>query len=161
MSPWKGVDHKAKDAEGKVQKAFNIKADVQDLSQDYDLEFCRESVTTQQGLLVVARLKPRKASLPGFSFRWDEKPNHLNVDIHGVGKAEESQFRNSRQGYRGHIFPKTIGQGRAFDVDIGTPSGDVFKGRIGLNLARDMSCTVKIGLTAQCKASVSRTKDHP
>jgi hypothetical protein len=135
---WKGVNYVGEGSREKVEEAFNVTPMKDHLDGDYELKYSKQVRTTDQGLLMVAELKPKTSSLPSFSIRWDQKGDHLNVDIRGVGQKEEGWFRNGKKGYSGHVATKAIGQGRACYVDISIPSRHVFKGRFAFNLIHDL-----------------------
>jgi hypothetical protein len=155
---WKGVNTKSKDSAGGIERAFNITVEKEDfLDPDYTLNiYPSESRTTDQGLLLVGSLEPRLGGFPRFSLRWDEKGQHLNVDIHGVSKAKRRAFINGTDGYSGHVCNKVKNSGRLFDVDIHIPNRPIFKGIIRFNLAYNEQCIVRIGCTVSANATVSK-----
>jgi hypothetical protein len=148
---WKGVNYRGTGSSEEVQGAHDVTAKVQHLDGDYDFHLYNEVKTTDQGLLVVAELKPKVISLPSFSIRWDRKNDHLNADIHGAGKTRERWFRDGKKGYLGHIAQKAAGQVRASDVDIWMPSKHVFKGRLNFGLDYSVTATAKVGVKGDCQ----------
>jgi hypothetical protein len=145
---WKGVIYEDKDSRGEVLGASNVTPQVQHLDENYVFQPCKETETTRQGLLVVARLEPKMGTLPRFSFRWDDKEGNLDVDIHGASNAERDSFRNGQNGYSGHHTQKVDDKGRAFDSVIVIPGRRVFKGRFTFNL----SFGEKVGDVVRAKA---------
>jgi len=142
---WKGVTHTAKDSKSDVNRAFNTILVLEHLDDDYYTPWVpMESKTTEQSWLVVGGLEPKRADLPRFSFRWDEKDQHVNVDIDGVTKTEKELFEQGKNGYSGHRALKVEQDGRFFDIDIRIPSKHVFKGRIHFNLGFSEELTVKM-----------------
>lgn len=106
------------------------------LDQNYDLEIYEKGEITEHARLIVARLKPKIPSLPQFSFRWDYRYEHLNVDIHGVGDTEKDWFREGHHGYGGHI-PRRLGDPeRTFEANIWMPGTHVFRGRVSFVLPK-------------------------
>lgn len=51
------------------------------------------------GVAKLVRLKPRIPSLPQFSFCWDYRYEHLNVDIHGLEPAVIDWWTMGGNGY--------------------------------------------------------------
>lgn len=155
MVRWKGVNCRGRDSEEKVAGAFKVKVETGTLSEAYDLEHDAESATSQEGFLAIAKLKPKKTSLPAFTLRWDHKDSHLNVDIGGVSERERKWFKKSQKGYKGHMSERSVYEGRSFDVEIAIPSMTVFAGRVSFNLALDNSCVARIGVRAECEITVT------
>src|SRR3990170_3233341 len=73
------------------------------LSNNYEIIVRSETRITATGLLVVAELRPKQATLglPSFLFRWDEQANHLNVDPTGVSEDQVRKFISGKMGYGG------------------------------------------------------------
>jgi hypothetical protein len=143
----KGVISKGPGCRGEVNSAFNTIVDkVEHLDGDYTLDVREENKTTNQGWLVVGRLDPKTSSLPRFSFRWDEKGKHVNVDIDGVGKTERNLFECGKNGYSGHEAQRVNQASRLFVIDIFIPSKHVFKGRIRFNLSFSEELIQKINV---------------
>jgi len=108
---WKGSRYQDKGGSQAATKTFNIKIELNSLNPQYELEIPKEYTINEQGLLLVGKLIPKQPSLPQFSLRWDEKGNHLNVDI----KPQEKDWEGETKGYKGHQ-PQKADQypGRAF-----------------------------------------------
>ena len=115
-------------------EAFAISAEVYHLDQNYDFELCEKGEITEQARLIVARLKPKIPSLPQFSFRWDYRYEHLNVDIHGVEPAVIDWWTMGENGYTGHLPRRLGGPDRTFEAIIWLPVTFVFRGRLTLRL---------------------------
>ncbi|MDM8000287.1 MAG: helix-turn-helix domain-containing protein [Dehalococcoidia bacterium] len=113
---------------------FAVSAEVYHLDSNYDLEVYDKGQITERARLIVARLKPKIPSLPGFSFRWDYRYQHLNVDIHGVEPAVVDWWTMGENGYTGHLPRRLPGPGRVFEAVIWLPVTFVFRGRITLSL---------------------------
>lgn len=113
---------------------FAISAEVFHLDRNYDFEVHEKGEITEQARLIVARLKPKIPSLPQFSFRWDYRYEHLNVDIHGVEPAVVDWWTMGENGYTGHLPRRLGGPGYAFEAVIWLPVTFVFRGRLTLSL---------------------------
>jgi len=113
---------------------FSIRAEVYHLDKNYDFEVYEKGEITEQARLIVARLKPKIPSLPQFSFRWDYRYEHLNVDIHGVDPAVVDWWTMGENGYTGHLPRRLDGTGYAFEAIIWLPVTFVFRGRLTLSL---------------------------
>jgi excisionase family DNA binding protein len=129
-------------SEDKVRKleadeTFAVSAEVYHLDQNYDFELYEKGQITERARLIVARLKPKIPSLPQFSFRWDYRYEHLNVDIHGVEPAVIDWFIMGENGYTGHLPRRLGGPDRAFEAIIWLPVTFVFRGRLTLVLRKN------------------------
>lgn len=146
---WKGGRYQKKGYSREASEVFNIK--VEELvykNPNYDLELFQEGKINEQGLLLCGKLKPQQPLLPEFWIRWDEKGDHLNVDM----KSDEGckdDWEKETNGYKGHLPQKASDRlGKAFNLLITTPDLKVFDGVISFNLARDVKATVSIGVHA-------------
>ena len=136
---WKGVGYQAKGQARQATNTFNVKVDfLKHLDPQYDLEILPEYDTTSQGLLLVGTLTPKQESLPRFSLRWDEKSEHLNIDM----EPGQPSWTSETNGYRGHR-PKKAARypGRAFRLIVQTPTTNVVDAVISFSLARTISLT--------------------
>src|SRR5271166_1401784 len=86
---------------GKVFNVSNVKACPTFIHPDYRIELC-EGVLGETGRLEILKLVPKSTTEPYFTARWDQKPEHLDIDIHRVSNSAKSKFRNNRGGYEGH-----------------------------------------------------------
>jgi len=123
-----------KDSKREGDETFAVSAEVYHLDQNYDFELYEKGQITERARLIVARLKPKIPSLPQFSFRWDYRYEHLNVDIHGVEPAVVDWFMMGENGYTGHLPRRLGGPDRAFEAIIWLPVTFVFRGRLTLRL---------------------------
>ncbi len=135
---WKGARFESEKGGMVASKAFNIKVDRKYLNTDYDLEILRENRINEQGLLLVGKLRPKQPSLPEFLFRWDEKKEELDIDMHGDANNREDWI-SEKNGYKGHHAEKVTNGGRNFKVLIKTPKLKVFEGVISFNLTRGIT----------------------
>jgi excisionase family DNA binding protein len=129
----------AEDSKRAVDGTFAVSAEVYHLDQNYDFELYEKGEITERARLIVARLKPKIPSLPQFSFRWDYRYEHLNVDIHGVEPAVIDWFIMGENGYTGHLPRRLGGPDRAFEATIWLPVTFVFRGRLSLVLRKNLA----------------------
>jgi excisionase family DNA binding protein len=122
------------DSRREGDQTFAISAQVYHLDNNYDFEVYEKGEITERARLIVARLKPKIPSLPQFSFRWDYRYEHLNVDIHGVDPAAVDWWTMGKNGYTGHLPRKLGGPGHAFEANIWLPVTFVFRGRLTVSL---------------------------
>ena len=90
---WKGARYQDEGSGQEASKVFNIKVEFAYLNSDYDLVLLQGNEITGQGLLLCGKLKPKKPLLPEFLIRWDEKGDHLNVDIKHDKKCQDDDHR--------------------------------------------------------------------
>jgi excisionase family DNA binding protein len=128
------VVSETEDSRREGDQTFAISAQVYHLDKNYDFELYEKGEITERARLIVARLKPKIPSLPQFSFRWDYRYEHLNVDIHGVEPAVVDWWTMGENGYTGHLPRKLGGPGHAFEANIWLPVTFVFRGRLTLSL---------------------------
>jgi hypothetical protein len=141
---WKGSRYKDEAHAEEASKVFNIRAQFNYLNPQYELEILQDNTIDEQGLLAVGTLKPRQQGLPQFTIRWDEKGNHLNIDMNPPDKDWERE----KNGFKGHLPQKTQQlPGRAFALIIQTPSLSVIDAAISFNLAFDVRDRVTIGVS--------------
>jgi excisionase family DNA binding protein len=129
----------AKDSKREGDETFAVSAEVYHLDKNYDFELYEKGEITERARLIVARLKPKIPSLPQFSFRWDYRYEHLNVDIHGVEPAVIDWFIMGENGYTGHLPRRLGGPDRAFEAIIWLPVTFVFRGRLTLVLRKNLA----------------------
>ncbi len=113
--------------------AFRVSAEVYHLDPNYDFEVYEKGRITDRARIIVARLKPRIPSLPLFSFRWDYRYEHLNVDIQGVEPSVAEWWTMGQNGYTGHLPRRLEGPGYVFEAIIWLPVTFVFRGRLSLS----------------------------
>ena len=148
---WKGARYQGIGFNQEANKVFNVRVELAYLNPDYDLELLQNNKITDQGLLLCGKLKPKLSSLPEFLFRWDEKGDHLNVDMI-PDEGCQDDWKSETNGFKGHRPERTSDRpGRAFKLLITTPNLKVFNGIISFDLARDVTIyppTVTIGVHA-------------
>jgi len=139
---WKGARCESEGFSQAATKVFNTRVEINSLDNEYDLEIPMNTIT-DQGLLIVGGLIPKRSDLPSFTLRWDEKADHLNVDM----SPQEKDWEIEINGYKGHRLQKsTSHDGRAFVLIIKTPTVNVIDAIISFNLARDICATASIGI---------------
>ena len=142
---WKGTRFESEGFTREASKFLDVKVEEPyHCNSDYKLELYPGQEVTSTGLLVIAKLKPEKSSLPEFWFRWDEKADHLNVDM----KPKHKDWGGEKNGYEGHR-PKKVGTGRRFEVSIKIPGIDVFHGIISFSLFKKVGVRGSISITGQ------------
>ena len=152
---WKGTRYQDKGGSQEASKVFNVKVELAYLNPDYELELLQDNKITEQGLLLCGKLKPKLTSLPKFLFRWDEKGDHLNVDMI-PDEGYHDDWQNETHGYKGHRPQKARDcPGRAFNLLITTPNLKVFNGVISFNITRNVAASVTIGMHASAEVSVN------
>jgi hypothetical protein len=118
----------------RVNKAYNVKPDIEFIEEGYELITKNQSEITKTGLLTIFSLIPKNNGNPSFVGRWDQLQEVIDVDILNVEEQHVRAFRSAKHGFRGHR-PQRISQDpRTFLVDISLPSGAVFKGTFTLNI---------------------------
>jgi hypothetical protein len=121
---------------GRVSEVSNLEVNPNSFNQDYKQEQC-DGRLTETGNLEVLKLVPISGSGPSFTARWDQKPDHLDIDMHCASNSAISKFRNNKGGYLGHHTRRTTDPDkRIFEVKIKTPAGAIFDGGISFSLTR-------------------------
>jgi hypothetical protein len=111
------------------RKASEISITAEQTHPNYELKSHSSSLATDTGHLELFRLTPLGHQLPTFSARWDLKPNTIDIDL--IGDAEASRaFKAEADGYKGHHTVVVSESPRIYQVDIQTPAGIVFVGKI-------------------------------
>lgn len=92
---------------------------------------------------------PNDEKNPTFTARIDDgqrdfrKTPNLDIDIEGVSKKVEMDFKNERNGYSGHHTDKSQNETkRIFKVKIIIPTGTIFKGEVSLKAQFVMAAQV-------------------
>jgi hypothetical protein len=136
---WKGARYQEKGIKREARKVFNIKVEIIYINSNYVLELFQDNIITEQGLLTCGKLKPKSAELPEFIFRWDEKQDHLNVDMKSC-KESKNNWKSEKNGYRGHRTERVRDIPKwAFYLMIKTPSLKVFEGSIIFSLSKNVT----------------------
>lgn len=138
---WEGARFQREGFTREASKVLGVKVEESyHCNSDYELELCLGQEVTPTGLLIIAKLKPKRPSRPEFCFRWDEKANQLDVDM----EPKHEDWKKEKNGYEGHHPEKVDPKRRVFRVSIKIPGIDVFQGIINLS---SLSEKVKTGGT--------------
>jgi hypothetical protein len=140
---WKGDRYQDESGSRQASEVFNIKNESVYLNHNYDLEILQNMKISENGLLICGKLRPKTPSLPEFWFRWDEKQQELDIDMHGDIRHRED-WNNSRNGYEGHHTEKVINGGRNFKVSIKIPNSVIFQGVLSFNLKSDVEIVERL-----------------
>ena len=141
--------------DGKARSAPNISEQHTFIHPEYEIVQDGSQIG-HTGLLVIARLKPKNATigaLPEFVLRWDEKDNNLDVDPVDVSKDEKKQFEKGTSRYYGHRPVKLRSDPRVFEANIGWHGQPVYQGEIKFNLARKVEVKAAIGLSTSVRCT--------
>jgi len=150
--------NKAAKRDGKARSTFNVSERHTFVHAEYDI-ILKDGQIGPTGLLVVARLKPKNATIgtwPEFVLRWDERDNLLDVDPVNVSGAEKSLFKEGTNNYYGHHASKFRSGPRVFEVDIGWNGQSVYCGEIRFSLAREVETKSALGLRPSVSESSSK-----
>jgi hypothetical protein len=154
MARWIGSILKGDAFTRQTKRAFDVQTQVQYCHPEYDFRVCTICETQGQRPLIIASLKPRNGFLPSFFLRWDPHGNHLNVDIEEVSQEVKRLFNKGKQEYHGHR-PKMVAE-KLFDVDIGIPTQDVFKGKISFKIHENVALQGNIHISGECIAILKK-----
>jgi len=151
---WKGTRFESEGFTREASKFLDVKVEEPyHCNSDYKLELYPGQEVTSTGLLVIAKLKPEKSSLPEFWFRWDEKADRLDVDM----KPEHEDWEKEKNGYEGH-HPVDLKR-RVFRVSIKIPGIDVFQGTISLpSLSEKVKTKGTVPITGELKWKIRRSR---
>jgi len=117
-------------SKGHVAKISNLEVVHNVIHPDYTLEPC-DGQLSETGRLEVLKLVPKSGDRPYFTARWDQKPEHLDIDMHNASKTAIKSFKKNKHGYRGHHTKRASAPDRrVFDVEIQTPDGAIFVGTV-------------------------------
>ena len=128
------------------------------LSNNYEIIVRSETRITATGLLVVAELRPKQATLglPSFLFRWDEQANHLNVDPTGVSEDQVRKFISGKMGYGGHLPIRSTLESRTFHTTISWDNTTIYEGDIVIPLKFEATVAVRIGVSVTASMELIR-----
>jgi hypothetical protein len=141
---------------GRVSRVSNLEVNSTHVHLEYRLEPCN-GILTETGKLEVLKLLPKSGVGPSFIARWDQKPEHLDIDMHGASNRAISKFRNNKDGYFGHHTSRTTDPDkRIFEVKIETPAGVIFDGAVSFSITYEMTCVEKTIVTDTLDAVIVR-----
>ena len=141
---WKGTRFVGKSGSNNDRRIFNIVlhegyyCDI-----NYEIEIGENYEVTDQGLLLIGKLKPKNNTLPEFWLRWDAKDQTLDIDIYNSNEIQN--WNNEINGYKGHHTEKNP-DGK-YKVTITIPKYKIFEGAISFNRVIDIEvvdCTKSV-----------------
>jgi len=137
---------------GRVSRVSTLEVNPTHVHLEYRLEPCN-GILTETGKLEVLKLVPKSGVGPSFIARWDQKPEHLDIDMHGASNSAISKFRNNKDG--GHHTNRTTDPDkRIFEVKIETPAGVIFDGTVSFSNTYEMISVEKTIVTDTLDAVV-------
>ena len=126
---------KARQEDGK--KVFGIrkpKVKLRHQDPDYNLDLYPGDRLTETGLLEIGQLTPMNSSLPTFIFRWDQKDDLFDVEIHNVSADVKKMFCAGTDGYFGH-HPQRVAN-YDIKVHITIPGREIFDADIDIGVLK-------------------------
>ena len=152
------MDPKKVIAERTDVRTNRVEASIFYLHEDYGFNCYLWKEITKTGLLKVAALKPKRKSLPEFTFRWDEKTDILKVYILGVPDNVRRSFEKGIDGYAGHYTTRVpdCKERRVFKALIEIPGIRLFYGCITIPLCRSVKATISITTRTTGKLQVTK-----
>jgi hypothetical protein len=148
--------YQIKNRSGRVSKISNLEVNPTVINRDYQIEPC-DGTLSETGKLEILRVLPKSGDCPYFTARWDQEPEHLDVDMHGASRSAIKKFKNNKDGYLGHHTSRsTDPDKRIFDVKIETPASVIFEGTISFANSYDVIITEKLTPTVTVDARVIR-----
>jgi len=108
---------------GRVAKVINLEVNTTVIHQDYRSE-PRDGILSETGKLEILKLVPKSGDGPSFIARWDQRPQQLDIDMHGASPSAVKKFKKDRGGYKGHHTSRTADPDkRIIHIVIQTPAG--------------------------------------
>lgn len=138
------MDRKQK-INGRASKVSNLRVTRTFIHKDYKAEPC-DGVLSDTGKLEVLKVFLKSGDGPSFIARWDQRPEHLDIDMDGAPNSAIRKFKANKGGYTGHHTTRPSDPDtRLFDIKIQTPMGMIFDGTVSFSLTFEMA--VNIGCT--------------
>jgi hypothetical protein len=148
---WKGNRYNTKGFTREANKIFNVKMEKTYLNPEYEVELFSESEIDEQGLLTICKLKTKRVGFPEFFVRWDEKGDHINIDMFPNNTCRKN-WEKERRGYKGHK-PRKVGE-KTYMLLVSTPTIKVVEGTISFSLRRN----VGLSSTLNMSGDLNKTK---
>jgi hypothetical protein len=156
-SKWTGgkkIDRIANQS-GRVSKISNLEVSAISLHPDYKIDQC-DGVLGETGKQVL-KVVPKSDNRPYFTARWDQRAEHLDIDIHNVSNAVIRKSRKNKDGYEGHHTVRSSNPNkRIFEVTIKTPVGVIFGGTVSFSNTYNESIHFEVASTLAVDAQVIR-----
>jgi hypothetical protein len=141
---------------GRVSKVSNLEVNPTLIHPDYKSEPC-DGILSETGKLEILKVVPKSGDGPYFIARWDQRPEHVDIDMHGAPKSANKQFKANEGGYSGHHTSRpTDPDKRLFDIKIQTPLGTIFDGTASFSLTYEVAVVIKANASMTCDAEVIR-----
>jgi hypothetical protein len=144
---------------GRVAKVSDVEIHPTVVHPDYTSEPC-EGVLSETGKLEVLRIVPKAGNGPYFVARWDQKPEHLDIDMFGATKSANKLFKAGKSGYSGHHTRRTADLNeRRFHIRIEMPTGTIFDGIVKFFNAYVLPASalkITVGSNVTIQTSVTR-----
>lgn len=119
--------------QSRVSSVQNLSIDPAFIHPDFQI-MPGEGVLSETGRLEILKIVSKIGDGICFTARWDHKPEHLDIDMHGTSSSAISKFKNSRDGYLGHHTSRsTDPDKRIFEIKIQTPQGLIFEGSVSFS----------------------------
>lgn len=112
----------------KVDSASNINLQDEYVDPRYTVEVPSPAAVTATGHLVILRLNPKRAELPSFEVRWDEKQNTVDVDLIDIGGTRRTT------GFEGHHPESISNDPRVIKISIQLPAFKIYEALLTLNV---------------------------
>jgi hypothetical protein len=105
----------------------------------------------------VLKVASKSGDGPYFIARWDQRPEHLDIDMHGAPKSAIKKFKANEGGYSGHHTSRpTDPDKRLFGIEIQTPRGSIFDGTVSFSLTYEVAAVMQVKSALTCDAQVIR-----
>jgi hypothetical protein len=118
----------------RIEGVHNVSLELKFLDAGYRLEYCERSSTTSSGHTAIFRLVPTDPPVAGFVSRWDNREQTIDVDPEPPNCIDRDDWRDERNGYRGHHSRKVNDNPRIYEINLHTPAGPVLHATIRLNI---------------------------
>jgi hypothetical protein len=141
---------------GRVSKVSNLEVNPTLIHPDYKSEPC-DGILSDTGKLEILKVVPKSGEGPYFIARWDQGPEHLDIDMRGASNSATRKFKKDKDGYSGHHTSRTVDPDkRLFDIKIRTPLGTIFDGTVSFSNTYEVTVGIKAYASMTCDAEVIR-----
>ena len=148
--------NKVNNQDGRVSKVSNLEVQPTAIHPDYRSEPC-DGILSETGKLEVLKVVSKAGNGPYFIARWDHKPEHLDIDMHGASNSEIRKFKSNEDGFAGHHSRRvTDPDKRLFEIKIETPAGVIFDGTVSFSNTYEVIVAEKAEATVTVDAQVIR-----
>jgi hypothetical protein len=141
---------------GRVSKVSNLEVNPTLIHSDYKVEPC-DGILSETGNLEILKVVSKSGNGPYFIARWDQRPEHLDIDMRGSRRSAIKKFKANEFGYSGHHTNRPSDPDkRLFDIQIQTPLGMIFDGTVSFSNTYEEIIVVTANATMTCDAEVIR-----